>query len=425
MYLSQIKIRNVRSIRRFDMNFESDNYAGWHVIIGDNGAGKSTVVRSVALALAGPDEAPGLRQNWGEWLRLGEDKGSVRVDIEQDPQWDKATGRGPQLKKYYIDATVEFQQLENKTVQLRSPDECTARRYVWGAGDGWFCASFGPFRRFEGGDMNFEKLFYSSPHLAPHLSAFGENVALTEILSWLKQLDYRALENHEADKQVLHDLKTLINSGQMLPHKTTLESISSDGVFFRDGNGQLIGINQLSDGYRSVLSMTFELIRQLVINYGANAVFSKIRTGQIQIDLPGVVVIDEIDAHLHPAWQKRIGTWLCEFFPKLQFIVTTHSPLVCQAAAKGSVWRLPAPGGKRAGSRVTGEELERLLFGDLVEAYDTELFGIQSTRSEVGKEKLQRLAVLNTKARHQTLLPIEKKELQRLRASLPTVATAE
>ena len=425
MYIREIQIRNIRSIRRFTMTFDSEAYAGWHVVIGDNGAGKSTVVRAVALALAGVEEAPALRQNWGEWLKVGEDEGSARIYIEHDPEFDKATGGGKPLKNSYIDAVIQFRRSSDQSVQLSCPLHCSAKRYLWGKGRGWFCASYGPFRRFAGGDKNFEKLFYSSPHLAPHLSAFGEDVALTEILEWLKQLHVRALEEHETDKLVLKDLMTLVNDGKLLPHDTVLESVSSDGVLFRDGNGNRVTVNQLSDGYRSVLSMTFELIRQLVKTYGPDKVFAKIRKGEMHIDLPGVVIVDEIDAHLHPTWQKRVGAWFLQLFPKLQFIVTTHSPLVCQAAAKGSVWRLPAPGGKRAGSRVTGGELERLLFGDLVEAYDTELFGIQSTRSEAGKEKLQRLAVLNTKARHQTLLPNEKKELQRLRASLPTVATAE
>lgn len=425
MYLHQIRIRNIRSIRSFAMTFDVGSYAGWHVVIGDNGAGKSTVVRAIALALAGPNEAPALRQNWREWLSEGRDSGSVRLDIEQSPEFDKATGKGTQLTKSYINATIQFQRLEDQTVQLASP-KCSARRYLWGKGRGWFCASFGPFRRFVGGDKNFEKLFYSSPHLAPHLSAFGEDVALTEIVEWLKQLHFRALEKHETEARVLKDLTTLINDGQLLPHNAVLEKISSDGVEFRDGNGCHVLMNQLSDGYRSILSMTFELIRQLLATYGAEKVFAKIRQGEMHIDLPGVVVIDEIDAHLHPTWQKQVGLWFQRIFPEIQFIVTTHSPLVCQASSKdSSVWRLPVPGIKADGRRVIGADLDRLLYGDIVEAYDTELFGIQSTRSVAGKEKLQRLAVLNTKARHQTLLPTEKKELQRLRASLPTVATAE
>lgn len=52
--------------------------------------------------------------------------------------------------------------------------------------------------------------------------------------------------------------------------------------------------------------------------------------------LAGIVLIDEIDIHLHPKWQKRVPLILAENFPKLQFIVTTHSPIPLLGAPKGS-----------------------------------------------------------------------------------------
>jgi len=51
----------------------------------------------------------------------------------------------------------------------------------------------------------------------------------------------------------------------------------------------------------------------------------------------GVVLIDEIDPHLHPKWQREIGFWLTKLFPNMQFIVTTHSPFVAMAAGKGAL----------------------------------------------------------------------------------------
>ena len=288
---------------------------------------------------------------------------------------------------------------------------------------GWFGASYGPFRRFAGGDKDYEKLFYSNPRLAPHLSAFGEDVALTEVLDWLQTLHVKRLEKN-SEGQILEDLKKLINEGQLLPHNTVLEDVSSEGIVFRDGNGCPVAVPQLSDGYRSVLCMTFELIRQLVRAYGVDLVFRRIRAGKMCIDLPGVVLVDEIDAHLHPTWQRRIGLWFRKFFPGLQFIVTTHSPLVCQAAEHGTVWKLPTPGGDRKTGRVAGTDLQRLLYGDLVEAYDTELFGIGVTRSDSAKQKLDRLAMLNSKSRRSTLTVAERKEQRHLREILATASTA-
>ncbi|MEN8215037.1 MAG: AAA family ATPase [Pseudomonadota bacterium] len=223
---------------------------------------------------------------------------------------------------------------------------------IWGTEEGWFSASYGPFRRFYGGDRDYEQLFYSNPKLAPHLSVFGEDVALTESLNWLQNLHIKQLEGQN-EGQMLEALKTFLNQGAMLPHNTVLHKITSDTVMFVDGNGCQVPIERLSDGYRSILSMTFELIRQMVHTYGVTAVLQPIQQGRMEIDLPGVVLIDEIDAHLHPSWQRRVGLWFRRYFPQLQFIVTTHSPLICQAAEHGTVWRLPTPGSDLPGGRLS------------------------------------------------------------------------
>jgi len=140
------------------------------------------------------------------------------------------------------------------------------------------------------------------------------------------------------------------------------------------------------------------------------------------VDVPGVVLIDEVDAHLHPTWQRRVGLWFREHFPKMQFIVTTHSPLVCQAADVGTVWRLPKPGTDEEAKQVTGVELDRLLYGNVLDAYGTGLFGEGVARSQVAKQRLQRLAELNLKEVRSGLTAAESKEQKALRASQPTAA---
>jgi hypothetical protein len=425
MYIRIAEIKNLCSIEQFRLEFEPSKMAGWHVLIGDNGAGKSTIVRAIALALVGPVEAPALRQNWADWLRRGQSKGHVRLDITHDPSLDKSTGRGKAVSKWLVPAQLEFTHSEtanSPAVILTAPEfPYDPQRYVWGEGSGWFAASFGPFRRFEGGDRDYDKLYYSNPRLAPHLSAFGEDVALTEIIPWLQSLRFKSLEEKgNEEKRYLAALKTFINKGGLLPHGAVLDEISSNGVFFLDGTNCRLLVEQLSDGYRSILSLTLELLRQMTRVYGPVKVFSAVHKGEMKIDLPGVVVIDEIDAHLHPTWQRRVGQWFTTYFPKLQFIVTTHSPLICQGAERGSVWRLPTPGIESFGGRVTGPELQRLVYGSIEEAYDTDLFGENVTRSASSQEKLQRLAVLNRKSLHGNLTSKEKTELQHLRATLPS-----
>ena len=398
------------------MNFEKP--AGWHVLIGENGAGKSTIIRSVALALVGPEQALGLRADWNDWLNNTSTEGSIELEIING-DLDSHTGRSAVLKNSAIPNVLQFKK-ENNFIKFSSkktsPDPL---RFNWGQGKGWFSVAYGPYRRFAGGNQEWTKVFYSQPKLGAHLSAFGEDIALTEAIDWLVKLNYQVLENKE-ESDVIRYLKLLINSEGFLPHKATLESISSDGVMFKDGNNANISVSQMSDGYRSILSLTFELIRQLVRVYGQKDVFKNIKKNSMKIDLPGVVLIDEIDAHLHPTWQTSIGNWFTTYFPSIQFIVTSHSPLVCRASEKGSIWRLGSPGNESQSGKVTGIDKDKLVFGNVLDAYGTEFFGKSPVRSEKSNEKLEKLGNLNMLSALGKIKPNEEKERLELQKILST-----
>jgi hypothetical protein len=215
-------------------------------------------------------------------------------------------------------------------------------------------------------------------------------------------------------------MRTLINGTDLLPHGVKFKEVSSSSVVFIDGNGTQVDITQLSDGFRSVLSMTFELIRQLVRCYGQDQVLRRLRIDDPIIELPGVVLIDEVDAHLHPTWQTRIGHWFMKVFPRMQFIVTTHSPLVCRASENGTIWRLASPGSGRLSEEITGIERNRLIHGNILDAYGTELFGKDVERSEDGRKLLDELAYLNMKSIRSKLTDEESTRLRDLKAMLPT-----
>ncbi len=422
MYIKDIEITNIRSIERFTMAFKKP--AGWHVLIGDNGAGKSTIIRSIALALIGPEDAPALRQDWTDWLNKQATKGQITVRVEGDSMYDSRTGSGKYPDHYVYTNDIEFSREKADKLPVKIIFKNKTTPMNWKAASGWFSVAYGPFRRFTGGSPEKEKMYYSNPKAGAHLSAFGEDVALSEALVYLRDLYIKKLEN-KADGELYDQLIRFINAAQLLPHNVTIQSIDSEGVYFIDANGQTINAIQMSDGFRSMLSLTFELIRQLIRTYGKNKVFKPANEASQTIDLPGVVLIDEIDAHLHPTWQTRVGQWFTTYFPNIQFIVTTHSPLVCRAAEKGSIWRLAAPGSRQLSGEVKGTDRARLIYGNVLDAYGTEVFGQDVERSEASKEKVQQLAHLSQLNTFGKITDQQKKELQDLRKILITDDTTE
>ncbi len=421
MYIKVVEINNIRSIRNFKMKFADP--AGWHVLIGDNGAGKSSIIRSIALALVGPGEVHGLRPNWQNWLNKQADSGAIKLQISSDAL-DQNSDPSATTKNTSIKNEFYFKKERGEilfSLNDTSSGSIHPGQFNWGKNPGWFSAGYGPFRRFSGGSQEMEKIFENPSYarLASHLSLFGEDVALTEATKWLVNLNYQVLEK-KISETLIDDLKKLVNSEDFLPHHTKLTNISSEGVVFTDGNGVEISVTQMSDGYRSILSLTFELIRQLVRVYGDELVFKSIRQGNMIIDLPGVVLVDEIDAHLHPTWQARIGQWFIKYFPKIQFIVTTHSPLICRASELGSIWLLSAPNSDVQAGEITATEKDRLVFGNVLDAYGTEAFGADVSINAESIDKKVELIELNKKKMAGIIKPKEENKLKELRKIFST-----
>ena len=426
MHILRLTIENIRSIRQFEFDLRRENPAGWHVILGDNGAGKSTVVRALALALMGESNAHATRQDWSRWLADGSTSGHVAVTLRKHAG-DRWTVPGRPGERTII-ARAKFRSAPDgsrwsghqASIQFGGR---FSKRTVWGGREGWFSASFGPFRRFAGADPKMDNLYRTHPRLAPHLSAFGENVALGESLRWLTNLQIKNLEDDDEAAKIVEAVTSFINDTEMLPHGARIARVTSEQVEILDGRDARVAVEEMSDGYRSILSLTFELMRLMFSTFSTETALNAINRVAGTVALPGVVVIDEIDAHLHPAWQQRIGEWFVKRFPETQFFVTTHSPIICRAARHGSVWLLPAPDSEEQPQRIVGHNLDRLIDGNILDAYGTDLFGNEVTRSEQSKEKLDQLARLNRKRLETPLSPNDQCDLERLRAAMPSNAS--
>ena len=417
MYIKSLEIKNIRSIKKFEMDFKKS--AGWHVLIGDNGAGKSSIIRSIALALIGLTDAQALSgfEDFSNWLHPNANKGTVSLVITRDNKFDKPSY--DMKKDPTATSKIEIERI-NGNGKITISGKVTPDNALWGknSNSGWFSAAYGPFRRLRGGVEVFAHLISSRPRLGACLTAFRDDVALTQLTAWLKDLALDAPRKAKA-KTTLESIIKFINESKLLPSEAILlDDIDSDGIKLKDANGVNVSLYDMSDGYRSVLSVTIDIIRFIIETYGAETVFHD--KNQKTIDLPGVVLIDEIDAHLHPTWQTRIGQWFTKYFPNIQFIVTTHSPLVCRACEKGSIWRLAAPGSEIVSGEVKGIDRNRLIFGNVLDAYGTEIFGEEVSQSEDSEKMLKELADLNMKSFKGTITEAEKKRVIELQKILPT-----
>ena len=155
MYIQKVEIKNIRSISHFEMDFPKP--AGWHVLIGDNGTGKSSIIKSIALGLVGLDEISGIKPNWNDWMKWGEDSFEVFLKIKRHVKDVQGGVSGVplefkiQLRWKKTDNYVNFDE--------KGGSKSQAKNSLWGGRKGWFSAGYGPFRRFSGGSYEMDKVF--------------------------------------------------------------------------------------------------------------------------------------------------------------------------------------------------------------------------------------------------------------------------
>ena len=164
MHIRRLRIQDIRSISNLEVEVPEPR-AGWHVILGDNGSGKSSVIRAMALALMGPLDAAATRQDWPDWIRKTARNARVELEVAPEAEFDKWKRTGRRAKAP-IRVTLEFRAAGGGADSPAVAPKYAGRyadRTIWGGGSGWFSASFGPFRRFSGGDKEYDRLFYSNP----------------------------------------------------------------------------------------------------------------------------------------------------------------------------------------------------------------------------------------------------------------------
>ena len=196
---------------------------------------------------------------------------------------------------------------------------------------------------------------------------FGTSTVL-HAETWLRRERLRGTADGRFFDAVLATIATLLPGGECL-------SMEGDAVVVTRPDGVRYPFAAMSDGYLTTLGWTIDLIARWAHRYRDTGKLDE----NFAKDMPCVVLVDEIDLHLHPKWQLDIIPRLRNAFPKTTFVVTTHNPLTLQGTRPGEVFVLRKDDDTGEISIVQrdvlpGSDANRLLTGDW--------FGLGSTLDE-------------------------------------------
>lgn len=280
---------------------------------------------------------------------------------------------------------------EGKPEKYKTPE-----RTIWSTeARGWFACGYGPFRRVSGHSTDAQRLM-TAPSTERFVTMFQEAASLAEVDQWLRSLKHKELENRASEKEQLALLLEILGD-DLMPNQITVDRVDSDGLWLRDRNGVQLAWSEMSDGYRAALALLADIMRHLIAAYGPDGLTSRDESGKVFVARSGVVLIDEVDAHLHPEWQRQIGFWLKKHFPRIQGLVTTHSPLICQAADENGLFVLPEPGSDDMPRALAPEEYAKVIASRADGILLSSAFGLQNTRSPRAVEARSQFSKLRAK----------------------------
>lgn len=405
MYIDRIILKNIRGFKdlEFDLCRGEGKYAGWTVFTGDNGAGKSSLLKAIAVALVGRDVARSLQPSFHRWVRDEAKEQDSRIELTIVPEKgvDEFSEKGQTAYKKFS-AAITFKNSGKEPLPEfetgTNNKKILAQRGPWAPDSkGWFSCGYGPFRRVFGASPEATRLMVG-PTTERFVTMFQEAASLFEVDQWLRNLSHKKLENKHTEAKHL-DLLLEILRDDLMPNQITVDRVDSDGLWLKDRNGLQMAWSEMSDGYRAALALLSDILRHLINAYGIDGLAERGSDGKLQIIRGGVIMIDEVDAHLHPEWQREIGFWLKKHFPKIQFLVTTHSPIICQAADVNGLFVLPEPGSKDTPRALTTEEYNKVIASRPDTILLTPAFGMANTRSPRAVEGRAQYAKLMAKKR--------------------------
>ena len=383
MRITEVELTNVRCFKYLKINLDRPKDANqWALIIGNNSEGKSTVLRSIAMGLCDATGAGSLLSELrGRFIRYGARTATIRITLSD--------GR----KKYWRETIITGE--DEKVFQSSSsrlPTKAMRDLFVVGYGTGRVDEGTADYNEYFAVDAVYTLFKYSQQLQNPEL---GFRRVIDEARKRNPKNEIKA-EAH-VKNMIFAMLRKLLN----LKGEEEIE-LTKSGIFLRK-NRALHPIGSLGDGYRSTLTWVMDLISWWLLSS-----LSKRKRSLETTDINGILILDEIEQHLHPRWQKEIISLLWEVFPRIQLIGATHSPLVLSGSLGCSIFALS-----------NGKLQERNnVYGWRAEDVYTDVMDMQSSRPDSFERDVEILSELELKKLRKSVNAQELKKLKSMRESL-------
>lgn len=403
VYFLSLTVENFRCFgpaQTLDLSRGDNRPAPWTIILGENGVGKTTLLQ--CLAAFQPDLQYGLQLSTGVFRTIGATGSSRTRQRTPKSVFTVSCRLGEKLQHSGLEAWVGSFGIETRRNGGSIGGHALDTRNL-------ICYGYGASRRMGKVSLSEQRTDDTTASL------FSDDVDLINAEEWLLQADYAASKapksNTRAAKrrdQVIEILKALLPDVDDVRFSASEEEISAPVVEFHTPYGW-VRLKDLSLGYRTLLTWMVDLASRLFDRYPKSA---------NPLAEPAVVLVDEIDLHLHPRWQRTLLRFLSERFPNTQFIATAHSPLVVQAAEDANIVLL-----RREGAYVViDNDVERIKNWRVDQILTSELFGLESARPLQVSPALEERKRILSKAR---LTKADEKRLAALEAQIGDLPTGE
>lgn len=306
--ISSIKLQNYKCFKDVEIRCHKGDgeTSQWTILLGSNNTGKTNILRAIALTRPVPRPHPQGEENFvpaiwnNQHRRISHKRTETDITIEialTDGRWWELKDYPGGASSYTIDKEQSYPILGYGV--SRYPSQSSG---------------------------------LSTGSSEPCESLFSTNSRLMNFEEWLLQLDYASRSQDEAKKR-LGKIKEVLCGG-IFPDITDFKFSTTPDleniVEFKVQDGWF-RYTDLGFGYQSTLSWVVDLCHNL---------FELYPDAENPLEGQATVLIDEIDLHLHPKWQREVTAYLSKSFPNVQFIATTHSPLVIQSMEEVNLYVL-------------------------------------------------------------------------------------